>query len=293
MQIGQLVKRRRQELDMTQADLARNLCTQAMVSKIERGLLNPSSKTLEKIARRLEVPVSYFYGENGGANNDEQLMKLEKVIRSHLNKFEYETVDYLLDLNQDKIHQLENDYYSLFFDWINGMMLYYGKNSIDQAIDYLTKVLMDKENVSEFESIYFDILVSLANLYYEKKDYSTANEHYELALSKAKKEVSFKKKAKLLYNYALNLDSLKQYKDALEITLQGIDLLMENESFYMLGSLYYLKGYLLNKLTNYEEAVDAYQQSVFLFDLTEEKKMLTMAKVSLSEVREHVKEEKH
>lgn len=44
MSIGEVVKMRRLELHYTQGDLAHDICTQAMISKFERGELEPNSK---------------------------------------------------------------------------------------------------------------------------------------------------------------------------------------------------------------------------------------------------------
>ncbi len=63
---------------MTQGELAENVCTQAMISKIERGDLEPNGNLIEKLARKLRVTVSYFYGEESTYSQDNFLINLKK-----------------------------------------------------------------------------------------------------------------------------------------------------------------------------------------------------------------------
>ncbi|MGO1453871.1 MAG: helix-turn-helix domain-containing protein, partial [Alkalibacterium gilvum] len=64
MKIGEKIRKRRKELKMTQADLSEGICTQAMVSRIEKKKVKPSRELMEKLAERLAVSLHYFYGED-------------------------------------------------------------------------------------------------------------------------------------------------------------------------------------------------------------------------------------
>ncbi len=57
--LGNVVRRRRIELDLTQQELAeRSGITQAHISRIERGEYNTSSVTICKLAKALNIPVA-------------------------------------------------------------------------------------------------------------------------------------------------------------------------------------------------------------------------------------------
>lgn len=53
---------------MTQSDLAGSEMTKSMLSQIENNISNPSIKTLQYIANRLDKPVSYFLDEHNYSN---------------------------------------------------------------------------------------------------------------------------------------------------------------------------------------------------------------------------------
>ena len=62
--LGKKIKMARVELDMTQADLADVIkAKQKSISRYETGLSLPSLETLEKIAKALKRPFSYFLDE--------------------------------------------------------------------------------------------------------------------------------------------------------------------------------------------------------------------------------------
>lgn len=61
---GEKIKALRKAHKMTQSELAGNELTKSMLSQIENNISNPSFKTLQYLADRLEKPVSYFLEEN-------------------------------------------------------------------------------------------------------------------------------------------------------------------------------------------------------------------------------------
>lgn len=59
--IGKRLKRRRTELRLTLRELAAKASlTASSLSQIERGIINPSLKSLQNISNALEVPMVYF-----------------------------------------------------------------------------------------------------------------------------------------------------------------------------------------------------------------------------------------
>lgn len=287
MAIGEVIRARRKELKMTQKDLANNLCTQAMISKIESNMLNPSSRTLEKIAHKLEVPISYFYGESE-RSNDSYFKKLEENIRSFLNKGEYESVDYLMEINAENINTTKDSYFQHFFRWVEGVLAYYIKKDATIAI----RTLMDLDNkLTSSHSLYLDVLSTLAIIYYETKDYIEADRFFALTLEHMDSSTNFKIKVRILYNYALNLESINKDKEAFEVTLDAIETVVKNQSLYLLGYLFYYKAFLLRKKCYFTEALDAYEDAYFIFKITNYRKMLSLVNLEIKEVKEIEKTE--
>ena len=61
MTFGQKIRLRREELDCTQAELARKIhTTQPYISRLERGNFNPSMKMIINIATALRISIDYL-----------------------------------------------------------------------------------------------------------------------------------------------------------------------------------------------------------------------------------------
>ena len=62
MNIGEAMKKIREENDMTRTELARHLTvTPSALSKIERGKVWPKPTTIEAFCKCFGVPVAYLY----------------------------------------------------------------------------------------------------------------------------------------------------------------------------------------------------------------------------------------
>lgn len=73
--LGQKIKAIRKEKGLTQAELVGDRITRNQLSLIENGINNPSISTLEFIANRLNVPMSYFL-----SNDDFSMHKCQKLV---------------------------------------------------------------------------------------------------------------------------------------------------------------------------------------------------------------------
>jgi transcriptional regulator with XRE-family HTH domain len=63
---GKAIRRRRRELDLSQEELAeRAELHRTYISNIERGELNPSLETMEKLVKALDISVSALFANYG------------------------------------------------------------------------------------------------------------------------------------------------------------------------------------------------------------------------------------
>ncbi len=69
---GKAIRRRRRELDLSQEELAeRAELHRTYISNIERGELNPSLETMEKLVKALDITVSALFANYGIEVEDE------------------------------------------------------------------------------------------------------------------------------------------------------------------------------------------------------------------------------
>lgn len=65
MTLGQKIKNARLQRGLTQKELVGGAITRNMLSKIENDAAAPSVRTLEYLARALDLPAGYFLGQSG------------------------------------------------------------------------------------------------------------------------------------------------------------------------------------------------------------------------------------
>jgi transcriptional regulator with XRE-family HTH domain len=90
------VKDARIKRGRTQKDLADYLGrTAASISDLERGKVQVTASDLYKISKYLQKPIEYFYGEDFGG---EQIQDLVKVLRSQSPEYRETTIEYIQKL---------------------------------------------------------------------------------------------------------------------------------------------------------------------------------------------------
>ncbi len=72
--LGDKIKQARKEQNLSQEELAGDTFTKSYISKIERGMVNPSMKALEIISSRLGKPVAYFMADSSRDEYDPRML---------------------------------------------------------------------------------------------------------------------------------------------------------------------------------------------------------------------------
>ncbi|EGQ3915436.1 helix-turn-helix transcriptional regulator, partial [Staphylococcus pseudintermedius] len=124
MNIGDNIKKIRKEKNITQSQLARSLeISQSYLSDLENNRKNLGIKTIEKIAKKLNVSVAYLTSGNkmlGDLTDDEineQFSKLRfKLNRDNANR-EINLKSNLLDLIQQDLNYLDVHYFNNVYNF--------------------------------------------------------------------------------------------------------------------------------------------------------------------------------
>ncbi|GAB2501105.1 helix-turn-helix domain-containing protein [Alkalibacterium psychrotolerans] len=264
---------------MTQAELADGICTQAMISRIEKKKVRPSRDLMEKVAERLEVSIHYFYGEDSIESRYSKTAQLCKIIRQHLIRREYESVSYLIETNEELIEKSVGEDRD-FFKWIHGLLYAYRDGDNDKALDYLIKM---EANVKNGE-LRVEVIDSIGNQYLRKKEYEKAEAYYQKGFDSFAEWMNHEKKAKLLLNYSICLFREDKYGECLDKVMQGLELLIEKDTLFLLGDFFYYKARCLEMLKQYEDAKEAYKKAQTIFEIQQNEKYLLITKMSLEEM---------
>ncbi|EJQ34042.1 MULTISPECIES: helix-turn-helix domain-containing protein [Bacillus cereus group] len=280
--LGITIKELRIKKNISQSELCHGICSQSQISKIEKGVIYPSSILLYQLSERLGVdPNSIF-----ALTQNKKLKYTENVkyvmrdcIRQHQYKELYEIVTREKYTNN---FQTKED--KQFLIWHEAIAIYCVNNSTKVALTLLNNALkLTVTNIDFLSEREIDILHTMAILHAENKEYKKSITILKRCLNNFNK-LDFPRdkeiKLKIIYNLAKNLSYTYQYEEAIKYIDKGIQLAINLNTFYLLGELYYGKGSNLLKLKQYneEDVANNMRKSLFIFELTKNEKKLQIIK---------------
>ncbi len=156
--IGERIKSIRQQKMMTQKELCGSQITRNMLSCIENGMANPSIKTLEYIAERLNVPAGILISEDEGNFTLKKSSSIDNIRQAYKNGAYLICIDICRSLGEtdDEISMIMSHAYmgcarSAFNDGNLKSMCDY----IDEAMSYTEKTMYADESIEAEASCYF------------------------------------------------------------------------------------------------------------------------------------------
>lgn len=284
MELGDLIKSRRLELGMTQKELAQGICTQALISRIENNDTIPKKDILDQFEERLELKhneLNIFYSLK---SNQHKIDELIKEIRDAVNRRDYRSIELLFNYNKEIIASSKDINDISFFKWMNASICHQIYDESDKALDILNDIPLD----NLYNELSIEIVNATGLIYYQQKNFKKALSSFYCGMQKITEDVDFKIQAKLLFNYTLTLEESDRNKEALDTLLSGIELLLENDSLFLLGDYYYTKGFIYDKLNNYEEAISNLKLAQMIFKLQNNSRLYDLTTFAISEIKKQL-----
>ena len=284
--ISKKLKDIRLEKGMTQSELAKGICTQAMISNFESGESIPSSLVLYQISKKLKVNINYFFEENiEEFTNDNN--EIKRLIENLLRRKDYESIYYIIKNEKEKSNFIAFNE-KQFLLWNEILCEYYlsyvnAESSIKRLEDMISNSIKRQSQLT-FQDI--NIINSLANLYFESENYELALKKYKLCLNKYEESniSDYLMQLKLLYGYARALGALDKMEESILNIKQAVRLAIKNETLYLLGELYFQWGRNLIKLNNNQEALKNLSIAETLFTVQKNEKYLDIVHLLIKEI---------
>ncbi|UQS86821.1 helix-turn-helix domain-containing protein [Nicoliella spurrieriana] len=232
--MGSQIKRRRRQLQLSQTELAVNICTQGLISLIENKNVSPSIDIVYKICERLDLNIHDVI-TSGQISN-----KTLDLVEGAIWKSDYEKARQLIaKVNVANLasRELKSRYYCYLGD-------IHSKADLDylNAIKNFEEVLVKYSGLST-ENIYTTWAhIGMAKAYFMLNDLAQAEQFNELATSYLKiHQFSHRNNFKRLINIyveAIDLQHhLLKHEEAMVLTRAACQFLRSIDSMYQLGPL--------------------------------------------------------
>lgn len=280
--IGEYIKARRNELEITQDELASGICSALTLSRIERGTQVPQDYTLLQILQRIGLSGS----EAIFLVNEKQLVfsRLKFDIRQAYIQENYEKAKKILQDNKDQISKL-SQFDRQTFETIDILLKIrdkeYGENEALERLEAalrLTYQQYSKVNLPKLFT-YEEILLlnNIAIRYARLGDLKTAIDMlYHIKDFYDKKvcdiEEALRTEPMVLYNLSKYLGLAGKIDECLAICELGINIGVKTRNCFSLAKTMYNKAYALNirnKPGDKEASLYCVKQAYHLADILE------------------------
>lgn len=267
------LRNRRKELGLSQAELASGICEQGQISRIEKGKYNPGSELLYSISKKLGVSLNYFF-EESVLENPSLLGQFKALSRSFLDSRDYKSLKYIYDLeitNSHKLSLLDQ----IYLEWIDSIIDFHYFDKQQEAILKLESTL---KKINHYNLDYFNLVNSLLNFYsLVGDDIHYENSYYrlmgKLRENKTPTLEELKLYIKVRYNFCRYLWKKKSIQQAIDETVETIEICKQYQIFYLLADLYCLMGNVSEELSNLDTVMPYFKMAQNLYFLSGDEKM--------------------
>ncbi len=274
MLLGDLIKAKRLENGLTQAELAAGICTQASISNLEKNQRIPPLMTLLAIGNRLNLnfdELSDYAIEQENPTSD--VFNRVRTLRKQFKlKEAYDLIIEELPLDKLKTYHKKKQYY--YYLGITGLL---GYNKISEA-HYNFNLALSSESEPNLD--FYDILTinGIGLAYYFESEEEKARTYFEKSLVQLdqfmSQMVSLDESieiTKLYYATAKFYSEIKEYSKAVDLCSLGIQVQLDQHVNYELEMLYYEKAFNLAKLNKKSEAEECYYYAIALAKIAKNK----------------------
>ncbi|PFR34030.1 helix-turn-helix domain-containing protein [Bacillus cereus] len=271
--LGITIKELRIKKNISQSELCHGICSQSQISKIEKGMIYPSSILLYQLSERLGIDPNNIFA----LTQNKRLKYIENVkyvIKDCLKQKQYKEL-YEIVKKEKNLNNFQTKDEKQFLIWHEAIAVFMVDKSIKTALDFLNNALKLTLTNSDFLSEReIDIMQTMAIFYAENKEYEKSINIFKRCLTNFNK-LDFPRdkeiKLKLMLNLAKCFDFTYQYEEAIKYIDKGIKLAINLHTLYLLGELFYLKGQCLLKMKqhNVEDVIYNWKKALFIFELTE------------------------
>ncbi|MEN8646276.1 helix-turn-helix domain-containing protein [Bacillus cereus group sp. BceL062] len=287
--LGITIKEIRIKKNISQSELCHGICSQSQISKIEKGMIYPSSILLYQLSERLGIDPNNIFALT--QNKKLKYVKNVKYVMRDCTKQKQYKELYEIVKQEKKQNNFQSKEDKQFLIWHEAIAIFEVNRSTKTALTLLNHALKLTLTNSDFLSEReIDIMQTMAIFYAEHKEYEKSINILRRCLTNFNK-LDFPRdkeiKLKIILNLAKFLDLTYQHEEAIKYLDKGIKLAINLDTLYLLGELYYLKSQYLLKIKqhNEEDVVNNMKKALFIFELREKEHYIQMIKDELIEIQ--------
>ena len=268
--IGKKIRELRKAVRLTQGDLAEGICTQALISRIEKGDIYPSATALYQISNKLGVDVNYFF-EIGTTPRLDYLQEVERQLtKLRVDQRFVEMMEIVKTEEKNPLFFKDNEKLQLLY-WHKSIYFFEVEKETETAFTILNEAYdltaHQKKAMTERE---MEILITFGIWETQLGDHQKALDYYqkvEAAINPAEQLHDKSIKTRLLYNIARVLTRTKDFASSIDYCLKAIHWCIDEELLWGLGESYYQIGFNYELMEDNKQAIPYMKKALLMFEL--------------------------
>lgn len=267
--IGDVIKRRRRELGLTQEQLCDGICDPTTLSKIENGRRTPSPQDTIGLLERLGLSSDVYYFLV--SDEDFALQDLKVEIRNHAIREEFSEALDLLD--KLEVYKQQSPFVSQFILRQRSIVGYRKDGAVHpytptEALELLYQAIRLTVSSFQIERIAeyllcteeLTVIIDIAAAHSELEEYDTSLRIYAQLMNYVEQRCMSSEETSrifplIAYNYARDLEEVGEYAKAIEISEQGRQYCIRYGKANLLGVLLATQGCALYKQGKHKEGL--------------------------------------
>lgn len=265
--LGQKIKQARLELRLTQQEVAGDFITRNMLSKIEHDVTNPSLKTIQYLAKRLNKPISYFL--NNEHDKAQTIDKSSKSFFEHAsfltkNKEYNKCINYINQDLKSSEEELQNLYHGrLLYILAKCKIRVDDYNSVDNLLDNAIRILETNNDYYYLSNTYF----YKANVFFNDDKFEKSETYIKEAIKELRKSHidDILLEIKLFFSLGFTLYKQNKYEESIIHLNYAIELSEEYKAFNNYGEAHMLLGIMYKRINEMDKAIGYTKKAISIF----------------------------
>jgi transcriptional regulator with XRE-family HTH domain len=282
--VGKKIRELRKNIGLSQEELAEGICTQAQISKIEKGIVYPYASTLYQISQKLGVDVNYFF-DIGMTPRLDYVQEVAHQLKVARRTFDYQGIRQIVKAEEENPLFSQNNLNQQLLLWHKGIYEYEFERNADKATATLQKAIdLTRQKNKVYSEKEIEIQISIGIIYFQE-DLEKAMEIFEVI----KKEIQMLPtlhdstiKTRLYYNYARVLTRLQKYEESIALCKDSIEWCIEKDTMFLLGELHYQIGYNYELCGELVQAKGYMEKALIVFELQKDDKYIQIIQSKIS-----------
>jgi transcriptional regulator with XRE-family HTH domain len=273
--IGNKIKELRKIVGLTQRELADGVCTQALISRIEKGDVYPSATSLYQISQKLGVDINFFF-EIATIPRLDYVKEVERQLWKLRRAREFDEMIEIVNVEVKNQVFISHSYNLQLLLWHKGIYQFEVENNDIAALETLqtafTLTRNLKKALSERE---MEIQLTIGAIQFKENNLEEALESYNRVKHSLKLEGDVNNKSiktRLLYNVARVLSRLSRFEESIEYCQEAIRWCIDTENLHLLAELHYQIGYNYELQENFFKALSHVEKARLIFEMKGDKK---------------------